>query len=186
MKMAILMLEDFISDEELEVYHKKFQLASRTDSNKKFKYGICLIRSRSPSNIKIGLNMFNELYDDAKNVDIRRDALYYMAIAEAKLKNYASSVQHLKTILGLQTKNESLDRLYSEQVRQLCNEVSKRKKRDDLIGIGFMGSAAIVGIAGILKIFFTKKHTIFGLIVFQTYLSYRPHWFWCILIQKIK
>jgi fission 1 protein len=140
--MAAIMLDDCISDEELELYRQKFQRAPLIDSNTKFQYALCLVRSKNQNNIKTGLNMFKNLFDDTKDEDVKRDALYYMAIAEAKMKNYEPAIKYLKTILSVQTNNE--------QVKDLYVEINNRMKKDGLIGLGIVGGAAAVGLVGLI------------------------------------
>jgi hypothetical protein len=146
--MTIVMLDDSITAEELEIYREKFQVASLNNSNKKFQFALCLIRSNKKSDIKAGLHMFRALFDEVESQSVKRDALYYMAIAETKLKNYDSSIELLDRLLAMKSRNDHLERIYNEQVKKLHNEVNRRKKKDELIGIGVVGSAALVGIAG--------------------------------------
>ena len=77
-----------------------------------------------------------------RDENIKRDSLYYMAVAKTKLSEYEEALKYLKTILNIQPTNE--------QVRELYDEVNNRMKKDGLIGMGIVGGAALVGFFGIV------------------------------------
>ena len=145
--MASLILDDCISDEELQKHREQF-IASTKDSTKlpdintQFQYALCLVRSGNSNNIQNAFQLFKKMFDASTDEDFRRDTLYYMAVAEAKLKNYEPALKYLDTILKVQPNND--------QVKELIAEVNKRIKRDGLIGIGIAGSAAFVGFIGLV------------------------------------
>ena len=145
--MASLILDDCISDEELQKHREQF-IASTKDSTKlpdintQFQYALCLVRSGNSNNIQNAFQLFKKMFDASTDEDFRRDTLYYMAVAEAKLKNYEPALKYLDTILKVQPNND--------QVRDLYVVVNKRMRKDGLIGIGIVGSAAAVGFAGIV------------------------------------
>ncbi len=82
------------------------------------------------------------MFAKTSDEDIKRDSLYYMAIAQTKLSNYDQALKYLNTILNVQPNND--------QVKELIAEVNKRINRDGLIGIGIAGSAAFVGFLGLV------------------------------------
>jgi fission 1 protein len=141
--MASLILDDCISDEELQKHREQFIASSNnSDINTQFQYALCLVRSGNPNNIHNAFQLFKKMFDTSTDEDFRRDALYYMAVAEAKLKNYEPALKYLDTILKVQPNND--------QVRDLYVVVNKRMRKDGLIGLGIVGSAAAVGFAGIV------------------------------------
>lgn len=75
-------------------------------------------------------------------------------VAQTKLSNYEQALKYTHSILNVQPGND--------QVLDLQKEVESRMKRDGLIGLGIAGSAAIVGIAGVIglgaTIIFGKKN----------------------------
>ena len=75
------MLDECISDDELEIYRQKFAKLASSDPNAQFQYALCLVRSKHQNNIRAGLNQFKNIFDKTKDEDIKRDALAW-AIAE--------------------------------------------------------------------------------------------------------
>ena len=145
--MAAIILDECISEEEIQKFKQNF-LNSSIDSNKvpnenaQFQYALCLVRSSDRKHIQNGFQLFKNIFESSNDDDLKRDALYYMAVAEAKQKNYEPALKYLDVILKVQTNNE--------QVRDLYVEVNRRMRKDGLIGIGIVGSAAAVGFAGII------------------------------------
>jgi mitochondrial fission 1 protein len=142
MSSQFLMLDDCIDEAELAKHREKFETSSSPSENEKFQFGLNLIRSREKNHITEGLNLFQNLFAKTHDEDIKRDSLYYMAIGQAKLGNYEQSLKYLQTILNIQPTND--------QVREMYTEVNKRMKRDGLIGMGIVGSAALVGFFGLV------------------------------------
>lgn len=140
--MASIMLEDNISEEDLARHRDKYRSIPNPTENDKFQFALNLVRASSKADIREGLSLFLNLFTKTRDEDMKRDALYYMAIAETKLNNYEQALKYLQTILNIQPSNE--------QVRDLYIEVSKKMKRDGLIGLGIVGSAALVGVVGLL------------------------------------
>lgn len=136
------MLDDFIAESELDKCREKFDALKTPNDNEQFEFYLCLVRAKQRACIQEGLSSFQKLFTKTKDEDIKRDALYYMAIAQTKLNNYEEALKYLQSILNIQPNNE--------QVRELYVEVNKRMKRDGLIGLGIVGSAAVVGFFGVL------------------------------------
>lgn len=136
------MLDDSISDEELSKYREKYSLIKNPSEIDQFQFGLNLIRSKVKSCIEEGLAVYQNLFTKTADEDIKRDSLYYMAIAQTKLSNYDQALKYLNSILNVQPNND--------QVKELIAEVNRRVKRDGLIGIGIAGSAAFVGFLGLV------------------------------------
>jgi fission 1 protein len=155
--MAANILDDCISNEELQKQRENFVNSSLEstqppDVNSQFQYALCLVRSSERRHVQNGFQLFKNIFETSNDDDFKRDALYYMAVAEAKMKNYEPALKYLDAILKVQSGNE--------QVRDLYVEVNKRMRKDGLIGIGIVGSAAAVGFAGIVGLglaLFAKK-----------------------------
>jgi mitochondrial fission 1 protein len=150
--MASIVLDDSISKEELNKWREKFVNSDIHDVNIQFQYALCLVRSKESSDIKNGLQLFQKIFDSTKDDNLKRDSLYYMAVGEAKLKNYEPSLKYLQKILNVETTNE--------QVRDLYIEVNKRMRKDGLLGIGIVAGSAAVGLAGLAALgiaMITKK-----------------------------
>lgn len=140
--MANVMLDEFISDAELNKCREKYSNIKNPNENDQFEFCLNLVRSKQKSFIQEGLSLFQSLFTKTSSEDIKRDSLYYMAIAQTKLNNYEEALKYLQSILNIQPSNE--------QVRELYVEVNRRMKRDGLIGLGIVGSAALVGVFGVV------------------------------------
>lgn len=136
------MLEEFIDDQELEKARDKFNSIAKPNENDQFSIALSLIRAKNRVDVKEGLNMFQLLFTQTGDDDLKRDILYYMAVAQTKLNNYEEALKYLQSILNVQPSNE--------QVRDLYVEVNRKMKRDGLIGLGIVGSAALVGFFGVV------------------------------------
>lgn len=151
--MAEVMLEDTISDEEVSKHREKYSLLKSPSETDQFQFALTLIRSKQKTLIEEGLYLYQNLFTKTTDEDVKRDSLYYMAIAQTKLSNYEHALKYLHTILNVQPNND--------QVKELIAEVNKRIKRDGLIGIGIAGSAAFVGFLGLVglgtALVFSKK-----------------------------
>ena len=140
--MASVMLEEFIPEAELDKARQNYNSIENPNETQQFEFALNLIRSKRRAAIEEGLGIFQNLFAKTKDENIKRDTLYYMAIGQTKLSNYEQALKFLQTILNVQPSNE--------QVRDLYIEVNKKMKRDGLIGLGIVGSAAAVGLVGII------------------------------------
>lgn len=140
--MAKVMLEEFISEHELEKSRDKYNSIKRPTENDQFELGLNLVRAKNRVDVKEGLSMFQILFTETNDDDLKRDVLYYMAVAQTKLNNYEEALKYLQSILNVQPNND--------QVKELYVEVNRKMKRDGLIGLGIVGSAALVGFFGVV------------------------------------
>lgn len=136
------MLEEFISDQELEKSRDKYNSVKKPTENDQFELGLNLVRAKNRVDVKEGLSMFQILFTETNDDDLKRDVLYYMAVAQTKLNNYEEALKYLQSILNVQPNND--------QVKELYVEVNRKMKRDGLIGLGIVGSAALVGFFGVV------------------------------------
>jgi mitochondrial fission 1 protein len=150
--MATIMLDDYIPETELEKHREKYSLIKSPTEDDQFQLALNLIRAKNKSFVEEGLQMFQSLFSKTKVDDLKRDVLYYMAIAETKLGNYEKALKYCQTILNVQSNND--------QVKELHTEVTRRMKKDALIGAGIVGGAAMAGVFGIIALgatLFVKK-----------------------------
>ena len=136
------MLEEFISEQELEKSRDKYNSIKKPTENDQFELGLNLVRAKNRVDVKEGLSMFQILFTESNDDDLKRDVLYYMAVAQTKLNNYEEALKYLQSILNVQPNND--------QVKELYVEVNRKMKRDGLIGLGIVGSAALVGFFGVV------------------------------------
>ena len=84
-------LEDYITPEELKKYWLSYENERRSrkdgvvSNQTRFEYGLALIRSRYTTDIMRGVHEFEDLCSTG-DPNARRDYLYYLALANTKLK----------------------------------------------------------------------------------------------------
>ncbi|CAF0780805.1 unnamed protein product [Didymodactylos carnosus] len=133
-------LDEIILPEELKKYrtlYLKAEEAGQLTEQNRFSYSYCLVRSKVKDDIRSGLAILRSLYDETNKDDAKRDYLYYMAIGEARLGNYESSLKYLDAILHVQSKNH--------QASNLKHEVERRMNVEGAIGLGVtIGAGALI------------------------------------------
>nr|QBH73481.1 hypothetical protein [Aphelinus abdominalis] len=136
-------LDEIVSSEDLKKFETAYneQLLSGTvDQKVQFQYAWCLVRSRYPSDIRKGIMLLEDL--SCKNGDSeRRDCLYYLAIGNARLKEYTEALKFVRSFLMIEPGNV--------QVQRLEVLIKKKMDREGLKGMALAGGV-IVGIAGVL------------------------------------
>ena len=142
--MASVMLDEYISENELAKHREKYGLIKMPTEDDQFQFALNLIRAQSKSVIQEGLDIFQVLFAKTKIDDVKRDVLYYMAVAETKLGNFEKALKYLQSILNVQPNND--------QVKDLHAEVNRRMKKDALIGVGIVGGAAVAGFFGLMAL----------------------------------
>lgn len=79
------LLEEIVLPDEIQRYRTVFEKAKEanqvTDQNK-FSFAYCLVRSKVKSDVRHGLQLLKELYDNTRKDSDKRDYLYYMAVGE--------------------------------------------------------------------------------------------------------
>ena len=136
------MLDDYITDDELSKHRAKYEAIKLPNDDEMFQFALNLVRAKPKKHVEEGFNLFQDVFRRTRDEDTKRDALYYMAVAQTKLNNYEQALKYLQSILNIQPTNE--------QVRDLYIEVNSRMKKDGLIGLGIVGGAALVGMFGIV------------------------------------
>merc|ERR1712127_1054636 len=142
--MASVMLNDTISKADLDKHREAFQSIKMPDENQQFQFAVNLIRSARSEDVDEGLRMFQTLFSSTRDEDIKRDSLYYMAVAQTKLNQYEQALKYLNAILKIQPNND--------QVKELKSEVERRMRNDGLLGVGIVGGAALTGILGLVPL----------------------------------
>ncbi|XP_054712288.1 mitochondrial fission 1 protein-like [Uloborus diversus] len=110
--------------------------SNNIDFQTKFQYAFCLIHSSNRNDIKKGALMFEEIFKEG-NEEIKRDSLFYLAVAETKQKNYCSAQKYAKAFLSVEPTNI--------QAQQLDVYIQKQLKKDGLTGMALFGAATIFG-----------------------------------------
>ncbi|XP_076867364.1 mitochondrial fission 1 protein-like [Brachyhypopomus gauderio] len=146
-------VNDVVAPEDLEKFEKKYkaELAKGVVSkDTKFEYAWCLIRSKSPEDIKKGVVLLDELIHKGTKDD-QRDYLFYLAVANYKLKEYERGLKYIRTLLRNEPGNT--------QALELEKLIDKAMKRDGLVGMAIVGGIGlgVAGLAGLIGLAVAKK-----------------------------
>lgn len=146
-------LEEVVSSDDLKkferVYHEQRQ-ASYVTQKAQFEYAWCLVRSKYPADIRKGIILLEELYNTQGNNE-KRDCLYYLAIGNARIKEYSKALDFVRAFLRVEPENQ--------QVQHLESLIKKKMEKEGLVGMAVAGGV-ILGVASILGlgIAMAKKH----------------------------
>ncbi|KAJ8682999.1 hypothetical protein QAD02_018791 [Eretmocerus hayati] len=136
-------LDEIVSSEDLKKfeseYNEKLQ-QGKVDQKAQFQYAWCLVRSRYPADIRKGIMLLEDLYATNGESE-KRDCLYYLAIGNARLKEYSKALHFVRAFLSIEPGNT--------QVQQLEALIKKKVDREGLKGMAIAGGV-IVGIASVL------------------------------------
>uniref|UniRef100_A0A3P9P2Q1 Mitochondrial fission 1 protein n=1 Tax=Poecilia reticulata TaxID=8081 RepID=A0A3P9P2Q1_POERE len=94
-------LSDVVAPEDLKKFEKKYNnelLKGSVSKETKFEYAWCLIRSKYTDDIKKGVLLLEELVHKSSKDD-SRDFLFYLAVANYRLKEYEKALKYIRTLL---------------------------------------------------------------------------------------
>ncbi|VDO73253.1 unnamed protein product [Heligmosomoides polygyrus] len=151
----MLMDVDSILDERVDQYDlERFREAYETQRQRgppsaiaTFNYGTALIRS-TKSDVVEGTALLEKLLREEPDDVNKRDYVYFLAIANARLRNYDRALAYIDILLAAETHNR--------QASQLREIIEKRMKRDGLFGLAVIGGGAVV-LTGIVAALFSMK-----------------------------
>uniref|UniRef100_A0A8C5EVF9 Mitochondrial fission 1 protein n=1 Tax=Gouania willdenowi TaxID=441366 RepID=A0A8C5EVF9_GOUWI len=115
----------------------------------KFEYAWCLIRSKYSHDIEKGIALLEELIQKSSKDD-SRDYLFYLAVANYRLKDYEKGLNYIRTLL----KNEP----GNKQALDLKKIIDKALKKDGLVGMAIVGGIGlgVAGLAGLIGLAVSK------------------------------
>ncbi|XP_066147123.1 mitochondrial fission 1 protein [Euwallacea fornicatus] len=133
-----VLLEDLKKFE--KIFHEQLYKNDITPKAQ-FEYAWCLVRSKYAADIQKGIVLLEELYKT--NEEGQRDYLYYLAIGNARLKEYSKSLSYVRSFLSIEPGNQ--------QVLNLQHEIKKKMEKEGLMGMALAGGAvlavgAIIGV----------------------------------------
>ncbi|XP_011877881.1 PREDICTED: mitochondrial fission 1 protein [Vollenhovia emeryi] len=135
-------LNEVVSSEDLKkfetVYNDQLD-SSDVTSKAQFEYAWCLVRSKYSADIRKGIVLLEDLYSNSDSE--KRDCLYYLAIGNARIKEYSKALSYVRAFLQIEPANL--------QVQQLESLIRKKMEKEGLMGIAVAGGV-IIGIASIL------------------------------------
>ena len=107
-----------------------------------------LIKSSTRAEQQEGVRLLSEIYRAAP--ERRRECLYYLALGEFKLGNYAESRRYNDSLLSLEPGN-----LQAASLRDLIDE---KVQREGLMGVAIVGGLAVAaGVVGSMMFKGMKK-----------------------------
>nr|QBH73493.1 hypothetical protein [Liposcelis bostrychophila] len=135
-------LNEIVPSEDLKKFERIYynQLNSGSASKEaEFEYSWCLVRSKYPADIRKGIMILEQLY--TKYVNERRDYLYYLALGNARLKEYSKALQFCRAFLQIEPTNH--------QVQQLETVIKKKMDREGKLGLA-IATAGVLALGGIV------------------------------------
>uniref|UniRef100_A0AAX7V632 Mitochondrial fission 1 protein n=1 Tax=Astatotilapia calliptera TaxID=8154 RepID=A0AAX7V632_ASTCA len=173
-------LSDVVAPEDLLKFEKKYnsELAKGAVSKEtKFEYAWCLIRSKYSQDIKKGIVLLEGLYSlscgdhqslsccwiapagswspelelvQKASKDDSRDFLFYLAVANYRLKEYEKALKYIRILL----KNEP----GNKQALEMEKLIDKALKKDGLVGMAIVGGIGlgVAGLAGLIGLAVSK------------------------------
>ncbi|XP_037912411.1 mitochondrial fission 1 protein isoform X2 [Hermetia illucens] len=145
------LLSEVVPQQDLEKFEKKYhqELDQQSVSHRtQFEYAWCLVRSSYAPDIQKGILLLEDLM--TRDADGKRDYIYYLAIGNARIKQYSLAMKFCKAFLQIEPNNQ--------QVISLEQYVKDKLEKESLKGIAVAGGAALAlgGLIG-LGIALAKK-----------------------------
>jgi len=138
-------LDEVVPAEDLrkfeQKYHEELQHGNVSNTSK-FEYAWCLVRSRYPADIRKGVSLLEDLFQNREETN-KRDHLYYLAVGNTKLKEYSTALKYIRALLQVEPGNR--------QAQELEVIASTRLKKDGMVGMAAAGGAAVAlgGLVGL-------------------------------------
>merc|ERR1711971_669885 len=136
-------LDETVPNEDLKKFEQKYHEElnhGKVSATSQFEYSWCLVRSRYPSDIRKGIILLEDLFQNRDETN-KRDYLYYLAIGNTKLKEYATALKYIRALLQVEPGNR--------QAQELETIVTKRLEKDGMIGMAVAGGA-VVAVGGLV------------------------------------
>ncbi|CAB1458165.1 unnamed protein product [Pleuronectes platessa] len=145
-------LSDVVVPEDLLKFEKKYNselTKGAVSKDTKFEYAWCLIRSRFSEDIKKGIVLLEELVQKSSKDD-SRDFLFYLSVANYRLKEYEKALKYIRTLKNNEPGNK--------QALELEKLIVKALKKDGLVGMAIVGGIGlgVAGLAGLIGLAVAK------------------------------
>nr|CAX73734.1 Mitochondria fission 1 protein [Schistosoma japonicum]CAX73735.1 Mitochondria fission 1 protein [Schistosoma japonicum] len=122
-----------------------FLLMKRTNimnDSVQFRYAVNLLRITDENSVAESIHLLKEVFNHTRDDDLKRDCLYYLAVAYTKISDYETATKYCDSVLVMQP----LD----QQVIELKDEVRSRAFKAGVTGLVVggiaLGAAALFGI----------------------------------------
>ncbi|XP_068084751.1 mitochondrial fission 1 protein-like isoform X2 [Anabrus simplex] len=134
-------LDEVVSSEDLKkferVYNEQLHKGEVTQKAQ-FEYAWCLVRSRYSADIRKGIILLEELFQ-TDSAEGKRDYLYYLAIGNARIKEYNRALQYVRAFLQIEPSNQ--------QVQNLETLIKKKMEKEGMLGLAVAGGTVIIAAA---------------------------------------
>ncbi|KAM9500971.1 mitochondrial fission 1 protein [Clarias gariepinus] len=144
---------DVVSPEDLKRFEKKYNLElakGAVSKETKFEYAWCLIRSKYTDDMRKGIQLLEDLVQKSSKDD-QRDFLFYLAVANYRLKEYEKALKYIRILL----KNEP----GNNQAIEMEKLINQALKKDGLVGMAIVGGIGlgVAGLAGLIGLAVAKS-----------------------------
>lgn len=114
--------------------YRQSQAEERCTDEIKFTYAWHLIKSQYKNDIRKGIRLMEELVTKGRD---QRDYYYFTSLGHYKLEEFEEADSCVDRVLQMEPNN-----LQAKTLKQL---ITRKIRRDGLIGLGVLGGAALVG-----------------------------------------
>ncbi|XP_007435870.1 mitochondrial fission 1 protein [Python bivittatus] len=146
-------LSEVVALEDLRRFEKKFnseQNAGGVSKGTQFEYAWCLVRSKYNEDIKKGIVLLEELMPKGSKEE-QRDYVFYLAVANYRLKEYEKALKYIRGLLRTEPSNT--------QALELEKLINKAMQKDGLVGMAIVGGMALgaASLAGLIGLAIAKS-----------------------------
>ncbi|XP_035692361.1 mitochondrial fission 1 protein-like [Branchiostoma floridae] len=141
-------INDIVDPEDLKKFEKKYNkelVAGHITTNTQFEYAWALTRSKYGNDIKKGVGLLEELFQQGDE-QTQRDYLYYLSIANFRLKDYEKALKYCRAILHVEPRNH--------QAMEMEKLIKEKMAKEGLLGMAIVGGVAAVALGGIAALGF--------------------------------
>ncbi|KAF2010281.1 mitochondrial fission 1 protein [Aaosphaeria arxii CBS 175.79] len=133
-------VESPLKPDELQVLRAQFEKEGEyVGLQTKFNYAWGLIKSNHRAEQQEGVRLLSEIFRNSR--ERRRECLYYLALGNYKLGNYAEARRYNELLLELEPANL--------QAGSLKNLIDEKVAKEGLVGVAIVGGLAVAaGIVG--------------------------------------
>nr|XP_033779026.1 mitochondrial fission 1 protein [Geotrypetes seraphini] len=146
-------LSEVVAVEDLLKFEKKYNSElgkGIVSKSTQFEYSWCLIRSKYSDDIRKGILLLEELLSKG-NKEEQRDYVFYLSVANYRLKEYEKALKYVRNLLKTEPKNT--------QALELEKLIEKAMQKDGLVGMAIIGGMAlgVAGLAGLIGLAVAKS-----------------------------
>ncbi|XP_030042822.1 mitochondrial fission 1 protein isoform X1 [Microcaecilia unicolor] len=147
------MLSEVVAVEDLLKFEKKYNTElgkGIVSESTQFEYAWCLIRSKYSDDIRKGILLLEELLPKGGKEE-QRDYVFYLSVANYRLKEYEKALKYVRNLLKMEPKNM--------QALELEKLIEKAMQKDGLVGMAIIGGMAlgVAGLAGLIGLAVAKS-----------------------------